>query len=93
MSKGWAVFVHGCFWHGHEGCARATVPKRNRSFWLDKIRANQVRDSKKEDALRATGMTVAVVWECQALEMARRGRRKTPRVLINLLRRLKRRSE
>src|SRR5438045_3715628 len=43
-SKRWAIFVNGCFWHGHEGCARATVPKRNREFWVAKIAANQARD-------------------------------------------------
>jgi DNA mismatch endonuclease (patch repair protein) len=92
-SKGWAVFVHGCFWHGHEGCSRATVPKRNHTFWLEKICANQIRDLNKEKALRASGMTVAVVWECQALEMAKSSNRRTPKVLVNLLRRLKRQSE
>lgn len=64
-SRAWAVFVHGCFWHHHEGCGRATVPKRNRSFWLDKFEANRARDRRVIQRLRRRGMTVLVVWECE----------------------------
>src|SRR5688500_542986 len=42
----WAVFVHGCFWHAHTGCSKATVPKRNRQFWLEKFAANRARDAR-----------------------------------------------
>jgi len=70
----WAVFVHGCFWHHHAGCVRATVPKRNRSFWLEKFAANRRRDARAVRMLRARGFRVVVVWECRtgALPVIRR---------------------
>lgn len=64
-SKRWAVFVHGCFWHHHTGCQRATVPKSNRRFWLDKFRDNKRRDSRSVRLLRREGYRVVVIWECQ----------------------------
>ena len=39
------IFVHGCFWHGHDGCSRARVPKSNSGFWKDKVAANKLRDA------------------------------------------------
>jgi DNA mismatch endonuclease (patch repair protein) len=68
--KKWAVFVHGCYWHHHAGCHRATVPTRNRPFWLAKFRANRRRDRRVVSELEARGFAVAVVWEC---EMAKPG--------------------
>lgn len=64
-SRRWAIFVHGCFWHGHQGCARATVPKRNAEFWRAKIAGNVVRDASKERALKKLGFDVFTVWECE----------------------------
>ncbi|MBR0708468.1 very short patch repair endonuclease [Bradyrhizobium liaoningense] len=64
-SKRWAVFVHGCFWHHHTGCYRATVPKSNRRFWLDKFRDNKRRDARSVRLLRREGYRVVVIWECQ----------------------------
>jgi len=61
----WAVFVHGCYWHRHSGCAAATTPKRNREFWLAKFRRNVERDEARANELRALGFRVIVVWECQ----------------------------
>lgn len=61
----WAVFVHGCFWHGHEGCRLATKPKRNAAFWAAKIAANKRRDAGKTRALRSLGFQVLVVWQCE----------------------------
>lgn len=61
----WVVFVHGCFWHHHEGCARATIPKSNRPAWIDKFAANQARDRRAVAALREAGFRVLTVWECQ----------------------------
>jgi DNA mismatch endonuclease (patch repair protein) len=59
-----AIFVHGCFWHGHD-CARgARVPKRNRDYWVKKIKRNKERDNAARQALRRAGWRVAVVWEC-----------------------------
>lgn len=64
-SRRWAVFVHGCFWHAHAGCKRATVPKRNRAFWVAKFDANVRRDAAAVAELRRRGFRVAVVWECE----------------------------
>ena len=64
-SKQWAVFVHGCYWHHHVGCRRATVPTRNRAFWLAKFRDNRRRDRRVVSQLEAAGFTVAVIWECE----------------------------
>lgn len=66
----WAVFVHGCFWHAHEGCSRHTVPKRNRSFWLTKFSTNRARDNRVADALKRMGYRVLTVWECQTANEA-----------------------
>ena len=60
----WAVFVHGCFWHRH-GCKATTTPSRNREFWEAKFQRNVARDRRSEEALRAQGYTVVVVWECE----------------------------
>ena len=60
-----AVFVHGCFWHGHD-CARgARVPKANRAYWTGKIGRNRARDGANQAALAAEGWRVEVVWECE----------------------------
>lgn len=64
-SKRWAVFVHGCFWHHHAGCHRATVPKSNRRFWVNKFRDNKRRDARSVRLLRREGYRVVVIWECQ----------------------------
>lgn len=58
------VFVHGCFWHRHEGCRYTTTPKANAAFWLDKFARNVERDKRKERELRAAGWRVFVVWAC-----------------------------
>lgn len=60
----WAIFVHGCFWHHHAGCSRATVPKRNRRFWLDKFEMNRARDRRAARLLRKMGFRVLSIWEC-----------------------------
>ena len=80
---GWALFVHGCFWHGHEGCRRATTPKRNAAFWTAKVASNRARDAAKEAALRALGLTVRVVWACEIEALARGG--PAPPVLRDLV--------
>lgn len=64
-SKRWAIFVNGCYWHHHTGCARATVPKANRPFWEEKFRANRSRDARAIKTLRAMGFRVSVIWECE----------------------------
>ncbi len=60
-----AVFVHGCFWHGHD-CARgARVPKQNRDYWTAKIARNRARDERVQGELEALGWRPMVVWECE----------------------------
>jgi DNA mismatch endonuclease (patch repair protein) len=65
LSRGWALFVHGCFWHGHAGCTLARLPRTNNAFWTAKIEANRLRDRRKEMALTALGLRVYTVWQCQ----------------------------
>jgi DNA mismatch endonuclease (patch repair protein) len=65
----WAIFVHGCFWHRHPGCAKATMPKRNAKFWREKFEANTRRDEIKIAALEAAGYHVAIVWECETFDL------------------------
>jgi DNA mismatch endonuclease (patch repair protein) len=67
-SRKWAVFVHGCFWHQHPGCPRATVPKRNRAWWREKFLDNQKRDAKKCAELERLGFRALVVWECETVD-------------------------
>lgn len=65
-----AVFVHGCFWHGHS-CYRAKIPSTRSHFWKRKIEANRVRDARVTNQLKQLGWRVVVVWEC-----ALKGRKK-----------------
>ena len=59
------IFVHGCFWHGHQDCKYFVVPKTRTDWWLNKINGNKANDAKKEQALEQAGWKVLVVWECQ----------------------------
>lgn len=61
-----AVFVHGCFWHRHEGCRNATTPGTRTDFWQAKFAANVERDARVARALEALGWKVVVIWECEA---------------------------
>lgn len=63
------VFVHGCFWHRHDGCALARLPKSRLDFWRPKLEGNRVRDTLKIKQLRALGWGVMVVWECELRDM------------------------
>lgn len=58
------IFVNGCYWHGHTGCARFRLPKSNVEFWSEKIRANQMRDARNHIDLEEAGWRVLVIWEC-----------------------------
>ena len=60
-----AIFVNGCFWHGHEGCDKFRIPKSNVEFWQNKINRNQERDRQNYQLLKANGWHVIVIWECQ----------------------------
>ena len=65
-----AIFVHGCFWHGHDGCRKARLPSTRTEFWADKIEANRARDARKEGELRALGYDVLTLWECDLKDLA-----------------------
>lgn len=58
------VFVHGCFWHHHEGCRYATTPATRAAFWRAKFEANVKRDNAVRGMLLASGWRVATIWEC-----------------------------
>ena len=65
-----AIFVHGCFWHGHD-CARgARVPQQNRDYWLGKVGRNRERDVAHRSALEALGWRVETIWECELKDAA-----------------------
>ena len=65
-----AVFVHGCFWHGHD-CARgARIPKTNRDYWTAKVGRNRARDARVQAALADAGWRVETVWECEIKDAA-----------------------
>lgn len=67
-----ALFVHGCFWHGHLGCRYFKIPKIRTNFWVDKIAGNTRRDLEAIKRLRADGWRVGIVWECALRQDARR---------------------
>lgn len=64
-----AVFVHGCFWHGH-GCPQGRLPKSREDYWHPKIAANRARDGRKAAELEAAGWRVFAVWECETRDAA-----------------------
>lgn len=59
------IFVHGCFWHGHESCKRSALPETNKVFWRNKINATQERDRRKVEELEKLGWKVIVIWQCE----------------------------
>lgn len=60
-----AVFVHGCFWHGHDCVEGARRPRSRQGYWLPKISGNQVRDSRHRASLAAADWDVLVIWDCE----------------------------
>jgi DNA mismatch endonuclease (patch repair protein) len=70
-SKRWAIFVHGCFWHSHDGCRLASSPRSNKTYWAEKLTRTQSRDLAHETALRALGFEVLTVWECESRDDGR----------------------
>lgn len=60
-----AIFVHGCFWHRHEGCRFATIPKTRPEFWNLKFEQNKARDARAKADLAAEGWHVDIIWECE----------------------------
>ncbi len=59
------VFVHGCFWHLHEGCKHAKIPKSNVEYWEKKLYGNRERDARNKKELEDMGWNVITVWECE----------------------------
>lgn len=70
-SHHWAIFVHGCYWHRHAGCAKASTPRRNTEFWKAKFAENVDRDRKAQLKLCKRGYRVLVIWECDAEDAGR----------------------
>jgi DNA mismatch endonuclease, patch repair protein len=64
-----AVFVNGCFWHGHDCRRGARVPMRNREYWTSKVRRNKNRDKQSRSALRRMGWESLVIWECELKQL------------------------
>lgn len=58
------IFVHGCFWHGHDNCPISHIPKKNSLFWEAKIAKNKIRDYRNQELITAKGMRILIVWEC-----------------------------
>jgi DNA mismatch endonuclease (patch repair protein) len=72
-----ALFVHGCFWHGHD-CARgARIPKANRDYWTAKVGRNRARDERTRGELQAAGWRVETIWECELKDSGALERRLT----------------
>lgn len=59
------IFVNGCFWHGHDGCRYARLPKTRVAFWKIKIDKNRARDHEISSVLRADGWKVLTLWQCE----------------------------
>jgi DNA mismatch endonuclease (patch repair protein) len=59
------VFIHGCFWHGHQKCKRASLPKTNKAFWSKKIKGNTKRDERNYSDSKKIGWRLITIWQCQ----------------------------
>ena len=69
------IFVHGCFWHRHQGCRHATTPKSNTEYWIPKLLENERRDRRIMEQLKADGFRPVVVWQCETRDVPRLKRR------------------
>ena len=68
-SKGFAIFVNGCFWHQHEGCKRANTPKSNKEYWVPKLKRNVKRQKENIKSLIEMGLKPHIIWECEAKDV------------------------
>lgn len=59
------IFIHGCFWHGHDCRSGAKRPKTNEGYWLPKLERTKVRDAVNQEKLRESGWGIQIIWECQ----------------------------
>jgi DNA mismatch endonuclease, patch repair protein len=64
-TRRWAIFVHGCYWHRHAGCHKATTPRTNTEFWLNKFSRNVARDEAARIELERQGYRVLTFWQCE----------------------------
>ena len=64
-----AVFVHGCYWHRHDGCRFAYSPKSRVEFWTKKFKENVARDSRNQSLLRELGWRILIIWECETRDV------------------------
>ena len=74
------IFVHGCFWHQHEGCPRSKKPTSNAQYWNPKLKNNVLRDEKNILELEESGWRVFILWECQIKNLV-----KNPDLLAKML--------
>ena len=66
-----AVFVHGCFWHRHKGCTKASTPKSRSDYWTKKFQQNTQRDRRNSRHLRRAGWSVLTIWECETKQASK----------------------
>ena len=76
------IFIHGCFWHGHEGCKYYVVPKTRTQWWLRKINRNKEKDKENSETLQKGNWNIITIWEC---ELKKEKRKKTLQKLIQKL--------
>lgn len=69
------IFVNGCFWHQHEGCRYAAIPKTREEYWLPKLKRNKERDRAVVEQLHKSGWRVLIIWECEIRKKADREER------------------
>lgn len=71
------IFVHGCFWHAHEGCKYFKIPKTRTKWWKEKLYSNKARNEKHQHELMGMGWKVIVIWECELQKTLEEGIMKT----------------
>jgi DNA mismatch endonuclease (patch repair protein) len=69
LSRRKVIFVHGCFWHQHNGCSKAKRPKTNVQFWDDKLNRNIERDRENQKDLEKAGWDIFIAWECKITDI------------------------
>jgi DNA mismatch endonuclease (patch repair protein) len=77
------IFIHGCFWHGHVNCKKASIPSTNVDFWQNKIQNNISRDKKVKNQLKKSDWKIITVWECE-LKSKQKFERAMKKILLRL---------
>ncbi len=70
-----AIFIHGCFWHGHPGCKASRLPETRKEFWEKKVNDTKLRDKMKIRALKKMGWNFIVIWQCEIKNTENRQKR------------------